>query len=347
MSDKHNVFISWSGSRSKHAATALRDWLPLVLPAAEPWMSAEDIDKGSRGLDEVGRALEGMCIGIICLTPENLSAPWVLFESGALSKTLDANTRVCTFLLGGLRPQDIERPLGMFQATSSSREDTKQLVHTINKTLEGQPRPKEDVEVVFERMWPLLEEKLVTMPKNHSSAPARRQVDEMVAEILELTRSAGAHQSRTFDLLDKRLVDIGLEIERRIRPMGSLRDFADLVQDRSAAPSVKSNDAADGPRHRGLIGEKLRELRDTVGVTAREVEAFSRAIAEDKQNEEFYISNAWLSQMENKNSVPSIFKLYSLSIIYRIKFADLLMLFGVDLISAGKGNSEPTDLHVS
>ena len=78
-------------------------------------------------------------------------------------------------------------------------------------------------------------------------------------------------------------------------------------------------------------GEQIRELRNRLGVTTREVEDFSRAIADDRQNEEFYISNAWLTQLENKGSVPSIFKLYSLSVIYRIKFSDLLMLYGVDL----------------
>jgi transcriptional regulator with XRE-family HTH domain len=78
-------------------------------------------------------------------------------------------------------------------------------------------------------------------------------------------------------------------------------------------------------------GEQLRELRNRLGVTTREVEEFSRTIAEDRQNEEFYISNAWLTQLENKNSIPSIYKLYSLSVIYRTKFNDLLTVFGIDL----------------
>jgi len=78
-------------------------------------------------------------------------------------------------------------------------------------------------------------------------------------------------------------------------------------------------------------GEQLRELRNRLGVTTREVEEFSRTIAEDRQNEEFYISNAWLTQLENKNSIPSIYKLYSLSVIYRTKFNDLLGVFGIDL----------------
>src|ERR1700735_772098 len=78
-------------------------------------------------------------------------------------------------------------------------------------------------------------------------------------------------------------------------------------------------------------GDQLRELRNRLGITTREVEEFSRTIAEDRQNEEFYISNAWLTQLENKNSVPSIYKLYSMSVIYRTKFNDLLTVFGIDL----------------
>jgi hypothetical protein len=160
-------------------------------------MSEEDIDKGSRGLDEVGRALEGMRIGIICLTPENLLASWILFESGALSKTLDAGTRVCTYLLAGLRPQDVERPLGMFQATASNKEDSKRLVHAINKALEGEPVPEGNIDAVFEGMWPRLEEKLSNMPVVSSTIAARRPVEEMVAEILEISRSAAISRSRT------------------------------------------------------------------------------------------------------------------------------------------------------
>ena len=78
-------------------------------------------------------------------------------------------------------------------------------------------------------------------------------------------------------------------------------------------------------------GEQLKELRNRVGITTREVEDYSRKIAESEINEEFYVSNAWLTQIENKISIPSIYKLYSLSVIYRIKFTDLLMLYGVDL----------------
>jgi hypothetical protein len=68
-------------------------------------MSTE-IEKGSRGLSEVSGKLSGMKVGIVCLSPENLAAPWILYEAGALSKTIDEKTRLCTYLLPGLQPQE-------------------------------------------------------------------------------------------------------------------------------------------------------------------------------------------------------------------------------------------------
>jgi transcriptional regulator with XRE-family HTH domain len=78
-------------------------------------------------------------------------------------------------------------------------------------------------------------------------------------------------------------------------------------------------------------GQQLKEIRNRLGVTTREVEELSRKIAQDYTNEEFCISNAWLTQIENGDSVPSIYKIFSLSAIYRARFHDLLRIFHVDL----------------
>lgn len=78
-------------------------------------------------------------------------------------------------------------------------------------------------------------------------------------------------------------------------------------------------------------GERLKELRSRLGITLREVEEQSQKVAEERGNPEFAISNHWLTRLENTDSVPSIYKLFSLSAVYRIKFSDLLSLFGVDL----------------
>src|SRR5690348_6072519 len=83
-------------------------------------------------------------------------------------------------------------------------------------------------------------------------------------------------------------------------------------------------------------GEQLKDLRNKLGITTRDVEEFSRKIAQEEGSEDFYISNAWLTQIENTGSIPSIHKLFSLSVIYQANYNDLLSLFGIELANAGK-----------
>src|SRR3974390_2766367 len=82
-------------------------------------------------------------------------------------------------------------------------------------------------------------------------------------------------------------------------------------------------------------GDQLRKLRIRLGITTRDVENLSQKIAEEEKNPEFQISNPWLTQLENSDSVPSIYKLYSLAVIYHVKFTDLLLYFGLDLQKVG------------
>lgn len=90
------VFISRSGTRSKSVAEALQKWLRLVIQAVDPGISTE-MAKGTKWGPEIADRLEESKVGIICLTRDNLTAPWILFEAGAISKSKDAH--VCTFLL--------------------------------------------------------------------------------------------------------------------------------------------------------------------------------------------------------------------------------------------------------
>jgi transcriptional regulator with XRE-family HTH domain len=78
-------------------------------------------------------------------------------------------------------------------------------------------------------------------------------------------------------------------------------------------------------------GRKLRELREQVGLTLRDVEIASTKLAESRGIEEFVINPSRLSDIETKGVIPSIFRLYALSVIYRADFTELLKVYGVDL----------------
>ena len=86
--------------------------------------------------------------------------------------------------------------------------------------------------------------------------------------------------------------------------------------------------------------EQLKAIRTRLGITTRDVAELSQKLADIEGNPEYAISNAWLTQVENSDSVPSIFKLYALSVIFRIKFNDLVVLFGVDLQKINQRQSE-------
>jgi len=76
-------------------------------------------------------------------------------------------------------------------------------------------------------------------------------------------------------------------------------------------------------------GERLKGLRTRLGLTTRDVEAGSQQIADQKRNREYYLSHAWLTDIENGKFTPSIYKLYSLSAIYHRSFVELLSYFGL------------------
>jgi transcriptional regulator with XRE-family HTH domain len=78
-------------------------------------------------------------------------------------------------------------------------------------------------------------------------------------------------------------------------------------------------------------GRQLKSLRHRRNITVREVEQASRRIADVKGDKRFFISNGWLAQLENGVSEPSICKLFSLSVIYRANFLDLVRLYNVDV----------------
>jgi hypothetical protein len=184
---EYNVFISWSGDRSRMVAAALREWLPRVIQASKPWMSETDIEKGTRGDEQITRAVGSIKLGIVCLTPENLDAPWLLFEAGALSKTVDDRARVFTFLFPGLEPHNVKPPLSMFQATKAEKVDMRKMLQDLNAAL-GDSLKERDLSEVFEAMWPRLEESIQGMPTEQRALPPKRSSEDMLAEILDLAR---------------------------------------------------------------------------------------------------------------------------------------------------------------
>ena len=81
-------------------------------------------------------------------------------------------------------------------------------------------------------------------------------------------------------------------------------------------------------------GQLLRALREQLRLTVREVEAASSKLASRHRNPEFAISISRLSDIETKGIIPSVYKIYTLAVLYRRTFSDLLAWYGIDLSEA-------------
>jgi hypothetical protein len=167
-------------------ASALRDFLPDAFQDIETWMSEHDIAAGTRWGHELTGQLSESLVGIICLTAENLSAPWLLFESGALAKSI-ADSRVIPYRLG-LSATDVTFPLALFQGVDADEAGTRKLLSSLNAVRE-KPMPEDRLDRNFARWWPDLNARIQGIMKTNKMVTAPRADRAMLEEILELVRS--------------------------------------------------------------------------------------------------------------------------------------------------------------
>src|SRR5437763_4253922 len=81
-------------------------------------------------------------------------------------------------------------------------------------------------------------------------------------------------------------------------------------------------------------GRRLRDLRERLGLTLRSVEESSGKLAIAFENLEFAIPPSRLSDIETKGVLPSLYRLQSLALIYRVKWDEILSWYGVDVSAA-------------
>lgn len=190
------IFISWSGDRSQALAKAINDWLKPLLHFAEPWLSTEDIKSGDRWGNELAKQLQDTNFGILCVTSDNLNAPWLLFEAGALAKSID-DGRVIPLLLD-LEKSDLSGPLTQFQAEKSDKDGIKKLAESLNKAATTQ-LPADNLSTLIEALWPKLEEKITQIPGTSSPQRRIRPQAEVLEELVAGVRSV---EMRVRDVLE-------------------------------------------------------------------------------------------------------------------------------------------------
>lgn len=193
LSSDMKIFISWSGAYSHGVAQALKGWLRYIFTDVQSFVSSEDIRKGKRWLLEISKELNTTNFGIVCLTTDNLDAPWLLFEAGALSKLKSA--QVCTLLLGNLRSGDIDGPLSHFQNTHFNKTDFFKLLQVINQKNGKNRLDEAQFKTMFEKWWPDLDKNIMELSRNHTpSIQDKRTERDLLYELLDITRSIARNE---------------------------------------------------------------------------------------------------------------------------------------------------------
>jgi hypothetical protein len=188
MPQKLRVFVSWSGPTSRAVAVLLRDWLPNVIQAVEPWMADSDLEKGDVWLDKITAELQDAACGILVLTRDNLAAAWMLFEAGALSHRV-GRRKVCPLLIG-LESTELTFPLAQFQATRATEGEISALISTINAALGPDALTERALTEAYSVWWPKLKAGLEEIEAHSGSKPDEplRSDRALLEETLDLVR---------------------------------------------------------------------------------------------------------------------------------------------------------------
>lgn len=209
------VFISWSGELSKNIAEVIKTWLPCIIQSVEVFFSPDDIEKGENWDTKVSTELLECKYGIICLTKENVSAPWIHFESVALAKALDS--RVATLMIN-VTPTDIKGPLSRYQATKLDKDDFFQLIKNINEQLETQLNI-EVLKTLFNTLWDKINNDFKNLLEKYQDISPKKKKgiknDEALDEILLLLRKLNSTVSSPTNILPPDYISGILETSRR------------------------------------------------------------------------------------------------------------------------------------
>lgn len=188
-----DVFLSWSGNRSRKAAEAFYNWLPDVLQSVRPWMSSEDICSGSGWNQQIRSALNKSNFGIVFVTRDNRESTWLMFEAGALAKHVDEARVVPLIVDDELTPVMLSGPLAQLQAREANEDKIRRLIRDINFSAEV--RLSDDrVDRCFDANWHRLKSRLDDLPDAEGEKPELNQ-NAMIEQILTILRSESRKNS--------------------------------------------------------------------------------------------------------------------------------------------------------
>lgn len=238
------AFISWSGDKSKALARSFHDWLPMVVQSLEPWLSDRDISPGAYWGSALAKRLAESELGLVCVTRDNIESPWLLFESGALSRG-----SLVVPILFDIDPSDLKGPLTQFQSVRVDRGDLQKLLDSLLKT--HSPKMSDSQRgTLFDVTWPLIDRKLVAIRQAFHTPLSGEQA--IVRELL-----------------------VGDTIEQGIRSAKDLMQTSAMQQYGGMEPGTPS-DSPEQARAISLLIEHKKVLESELAFLQRQEEELNR-----------------------------------------------------------------------
>lgn len=215
-------------------ANALKEWIPLIVQHAEPFVSDKDISAGDRWAQAIAGELESSNFGILCITPENISSEWIMFEAGALSKAMQ-DAKVIP-LLFGLELSDLSGPLQQFQALKVDEQGMLDALKAINAASDNKTGDG-TIEQLVPALWSQLQEKLDAIPEKAETEKHMRPQTEIMEDLVSQVRG-----------LNTRMRDFDPEMmERGMHPSSSrFRNFHPMMMDEMLMMSKESRSGGYG-----------------------------------------------------------------------------------------------------
>jgi hypothetical protein len=249
--------------------------LPSVIQSVKPYVSSEDIDKGSRWSTDIAKELEASTYGILCITKDNINAPWINFEAGALSKTID-KAKVTPFLFN-VKRSEVQGPLLQFQSTIFEKDDISKLIVSINNSQDESDKLDElRLKKVFDVWWSQLNDQLNVLHNTKSDKKDERHKESteehnaILEELLDLARNQQKILRSPEVVLPPEYINRIVELSQRepnvlnVRLLDVIRDLRarydrvlERVEDIKKAESVH-------PEHIRLLDESIVDMGDVI-----------------------------------------------------------------------------------
>ena len=257
MDEKINIFISYSGEKSRKMAEAFKKWLPSVHHVFQPFISHIDI-MSSIWIDDLRNALNTADAGILCVTMENMENPWLMFEAGALLMSKSNHSVVIPFLLEK-EYTELKSPLNLFHTRHFEKGSIKGLLNNLVTVYQNKygisPEMRSFFDEQFERLYCLFEADLNRLLEQ----------DSFQRQMLTVSNSLNA-QISSFPDTDSKIYKKVRAVSAALKSGNPGKLNRELLRElkKDLAESLNKRNAAKQSPDDVILSDTIRSLIETV-----------------------------------------------------------------------------------